>query len=241
MLANISRPNADSDSRDTLQRESITAIKALPRGQEFDSSLINHFQTPFSRILVLWNTVAFHMDLQVSALEDQLEHDFWDKPQNPVTILHTTQRLSRRITSYLGQLTSMESDLSRKTSPDALEDNSVDIDDVKHKLKVLLQRTEKAVPALLASIAISEGKKQSSLTAVALWFAPLSLSVSIVAIDGRSAFGGRKLWIMGCIALPLLMLVIAVANTSDRLMSALGRRRGGRALVALFKPETHVG
>lgn len=220
--------------------ESITAIKALPGRQEFDQSLINHFQNPLSRILVLWNTVAFHMDLQVSALEDQLEHDFWDKPQNPVTILHTTQRLSRRITSYLGQLTSMESVVSRKTSPDALEDVTIDVDDVKRRLKVLLQRTEKAVPALLASIAISEGKKQSSLTAIALWFAPLSLAVSIVAIDGESPFGGRKLWITGCIAVPLLILVIAVANTSDRLMNALGRRRGGRALLALFKPDTHI-
>ena len=184
--------------------------------------------------------MAFQLDLQVSALEDQLEHDFWDRPQNPVLILHKTQRLSRRITTYLGQLASMKSDMSLKTIPDALEDAEVDVNDVSDKLNVLLQRTNKAIPALLASIAISEGAKASSLTAVALWFAPLSLAVSIVSIDGHSPFGGRKYWIIACIAIPLLLLVIAVANTSDRLMAALGRRQGGRALVSLFKPETHV-
>lgn len=184
--------------------------------------------------------MVFHMDLQVSALEDQLEHDFWDKPQNPVSILHSTQRLSRRIISYLGQLASMKSDMESKTDQDALEDVVMDIKDVEDKLRILLHRTDKATPALLASIAISEGAKASSLTAVALWFAPLSLAVSIVGIDGGSPFGGRKYWIMACIAIPLLLLVIAVANTSDKLMSALGRRRGGRALVSLFKPETRV-
>lgn len=184
--------------------------------------------------------MAFHMDLQVSALEDQLEHDFWDKPQNPVSILHSTQRLSRRIMSYLGQLASMKSDMERKTNQNALEHVETDIKDVEDKLRVLLQRTDKAIPALLASIAIGEGAKASSLTAVALWFAPLSLAVSIVGIDGRSPFGGRKYWITACIAMPLLLLVIAVANTSDKLMSALGRRRGGRALVSLFKPETRI-
>ncbi|MCJ1263080.1 hypothetical protein MMC22_002950 [Lobaria immixta] len=229
----ICDPTANSEIDDNLQRESVAAIKSLPPGQEFNASLINHFHTPFSRIIILWNTVAFHMDLQVSALEDQLEHDFWDKPQNPVSILHTTQRLSRRIMSYLGQLGSMKSDMGCRTNQNALED-------VEGKLKILLQRTDKAIPALLASIAISEGAKASSLTAVALWFAPLSLAVSIVGIDGRSPFGGRKYLIMACIAIPLLLLVIAVANTSDKLMGALGRRRGGRAIVSLFKPETRI-
>lgn len=227
-------------SSDTLQKESVAAVKSLPPRQGFDASLINHFQTPFSTIISLWNAVAFHMDIQVSALEDQLEHDFWDKPQNPVSILHSTQRLSRRIMSYLGQLASMKSDMERKTNLNALEHIEIDIKDVEDKLRILLQRTDKAIPALLASIAISEGAKASSLTAVALWFAPLSLAVSIVGIDGRSPFGGPKYWIMACIAIPLLLLVIAVANTSEKLMSALGRRRGGRALVSLFKPETRV-
>lgn len=180
------------------------------------------------------------MDLQVSGLEDQLEHDFWDRPENPVSILHKTQRLSRRIATYQGQLGSMESDILFKNSKDAFEDVTTDVNDVRYKLTVLVQRTDKAIPALLASIAISEGAKASSLTAVALWFAPLSLAVSIVGIDGRSPFGGRKYWITACIAIPLLLLVIAVANTSERLMAALGKRRGGRALVSLFKPETHV-
>lgn len=184
--------------------------------------------------------MAFHMDLQVSALEDQLEHDFWDKPQNPVSILHTTQRLSRRIMSYLGQLGSMKSDMGCRTNQNAIEDVEIDIKDVESKLSILLQRTDKAIPALLASIAIREGAKASSLTAVALWFAPLSLAVSIVGIDGRSPFGGRKYWIMACVAIPLLLLVIAVANTSDKLMGALGRRRGGRAMVSLFKPEVRI-
>lgn len=215
-------------------------MKDLPSRQEFNASLFNNFEIPFSRIITLWNTVAFQLDLQISALEDQLEHDFWDKPQNPVLILHKTQRLSRRIMAYQGQLASMKSDMSLKTIPGALEDVEVDIEDVRDKLAALLQRTNKAIPALLASIAISEGAKASSLTAVALWFAPLSLAVSIVSIDGRSPFGGRKYWIMACIAIPLLLLVIAVANVSDRLMAALGRRQGGRALVSLFKPETHV-
>lgn len=213
-------------------------VKSLPPGQGFNASLVNHFHVPFSRIVILWNAVAFHMDLQVSALEDQLEHDFWDKPQNPVSILHSTQRLSRRIMTYLGQLASMKSDIGCKTNQRALEHVEIDIKDVEDKLRILLQRTDKAIPTLLASIAISEGAKASSLTAVALWFAPLSLAVSIVGIDGHSSFGGRKYLIMACIAIPLLLLAIAVANTSDKLMSALGRRRGGRALVSLFKPET---
>lgn len=218
----------------------MQAIKAIPANQNFDQSFITNFEVPISGITNLWNTVAFHMDLQVSALEDQLEHDFWDRPQNPVSILHKTQRLSRRITAYLSQLRSMESDISFKTSQGAIEDIVTDVNDVKDKLVILLQRTDKAIPALLATIAISEGAKASSLTAVALWFAPLSLAVSIVGIDGRSPFGGRKYWITACIAVPLLFLVIAVANTSERLMAALGRRRGGRALVSLFKPETPI-
>lgn len=234
------RSSAKNNLRDDLLSSAVAAMKALPSSQEFNDSLVNNLQIPFSTIVDLWNTVAFQLDLQVSALEDQLEHDFWDKPQNPVSILHKTQRLSRRVMAYLGQLASMKSDFSFKTNRDALEDVEADVEDVKNKLTVLLQRTDKAIPALLASIAISEGAKASSLTAVALWFAPLSLAVSIVSIDGRSPFGGRKYWIIACIAIPLLLLVIAVANTSDRLMAALGRRRGGRALVSLFKPETHV-
>lgn len=227
-------------SSDNLQTESVAAVKSLPSGHVLDGSLVNFLHPPFSRILILWNAVAFHMDLQVSALEDQLEHDFWDRPQNPVSILHSTQRLSRRIMSYLVQLGSMKSDMERKTHQNALEYLEIDIKDIEDKLKILLQRTDKAIPALLASIAISEGAKASSLTAVALWFAPLSLAVSIVGIDGHSPFGGRKYWITGCIAIPLLLLVIAVANTSDKLMGALGRRRGGRAIVSLFKPETRI-
>ena len=200
---------------------------------------------------MLWNQVAFQMDLQISALEDQLEHDFWDKPQNPVSILHRLQRASRRLTIYHVQLGSMKRDLdtrigsvSRKKMPAEKraakkrrrEEVVSDILDSQEKIEVLLQRADKAIPALLASIAINEGAKASSLTATALWFAPLSLSISLVSIDGSSRFGGYKYWIMACIAVPLLLLVMAIANTSDKLIAALGKRRPGRALISLFKP-----
>ena len=179
------------------------------------------------------------MDIQISALEDQLEHDFWDKPQSPVRILHKAQRLSRRIMAYMAHITSLEADIARKTTENALEIAEMNTKDVKARLIVLSQRTDKAIPALLASIAITEGQKASSLTAIALWFAPLSLAISIVSIDGHSPFGGRKYWIMACIAIPLLLAVIAVANTSDNLIALLGRRRGGRAILSLFKAKTH--
>ena len=189
------------------------------------------------------------MDLQVSSLEDQLEHDFWDKPQNPVSILHRTQRAARRLTTY--QLVSLKADLGidPENAPAGMpaaekrarEDLVVDIQDIQGRLQILIQRTDKAISALLASIAISEGVKASSLTAIALWFAPLSVSISLVSIDGDTRFGGPKYWIMVCIAVPLLLLVIAVANTSDSLMNELGKRRRGRALISLFKPDTRIG
>ena len=201
----------------------------------------------------LWNEVAFYMDHQISALEDQVEHDFWDKPQNPVSILHRLQRASRRLTIYHDQLGSMKKDIDYRTESVSTskmpaekraarkcsrEELVSDILDSQEKIRVLLQRADKAIPALLASIAIKEGVKASSLTATALWFAPLSLSISLVSIDGSTRFGGKKYWIMVCIAVPLLLLVMAIANTSDKLMAALGKRRPGRALISLFKPET---
>ena len=232
--------NANKRLRYSLFHQSIAAIQALPARQPFDKSIINCFHSPLLTIVSLWNTVVFHIDLQVSALEDQVEHDFWDKPQNPVSILHKTQRLSRRVTAYLGQLISMESDIAWTTSNDALEAIKRDTEDIKTRLNVLLQRTDKASSALLGSIAISEGAKASSLTAIVLWFTPLSLAISIVSIDGHAPLGGRKLWIMACIAIPLLLLVLAVANMSDSFIALLGKRRRGRALLSLFKPETRV-
>lgn len=232
--------STDKPPRPSLFQKSIAAIQALPAGQSFDRSILNNLLSPLLSIVSSWNTVVFHMDHQISALEDQLEHDYWDTPQNPVSILHKAQRLSRRITAYLGQINSMESDIAWKKAGNALEAVEIDAKDVTTNLNVLLLRTDKAVPALLASIAISEGAKASSLTAIVLWFAPLSLAISIVSIDGHAPFGGRKFWIMACIAIPLLLLVIAVANTSDSFIALLGRRRGGRALLSLFKPETRV-
>lgn len=239
MLNDAQCQGANKDPRTSLFHKSVAAIQAFPPGQPFDRSVINCFGSPLLSIISLWNTVVFHMDLQISALEDQLEHDFWDKPQSPVSILHKAQRLSRRITTYMGHITSLEADIGRMTTENALEIVDMDTKDVKARLTVLSQRTDKAVPALLASIAITEGAKASSLTAIALWFAPLSLAISIVSIDGHSPFGGRKYWIMACIAIPLLLFVIAVANTSDSLITLLGRRRGGRAILSLFKPKNH--
>ena len=184
-----------------------------------------------SKITALWNAVAFHMDHQVSALEDQLEQDFWDKPENPVSILRQTQRTSRRLRTYRSQLGSMRTDLVFSAGGASPDDLVTDIKDVEDMLEVLVERADKAVQSLLASIAINEGVKASSLTAIALWFAPLSLSISLVSIDGSSEFGGKKYWIMASISVPLLLLVMALANTSDRFMSALGKRRRGRALT----------
>lgn len=219
----------------------MAAVKALPIGQEFDESIIGALHASMSKIAALWNAVAFHMDHQVSALEDQLEHDFWDKPQNPISILYQTQRASRRLTVYRDQLRSMRTDFAYDNQGTLQEDLATDTRDIQDNLELLNHRADKVVQALLASIAIGEGAKASSLTAIALWFAPLSLSISLVSIDGNTKLGGKKYWIMAAIAVPLLLVVIAVANTSDRLMDALGSRRRGRALIKLFKPEMKLG
>ena len=225
------------NSRGSLLGASVAAVKALPLNQRFDKSIICALHASTSKIVALWNDVAFYMDHQISALEDQLEHDFWDKPQNPISVLHQSQRASRRLTIYRDQLGSMRTDLTYSAQGVLPEDLAVDTTDVQDKLNVLICRADKVIQALLASIAIGESAKASSLTALALWFAPLSLSISLVSIDGNSEFGGKKYWIMASIAVPLLFLVIAVANTSDQLMDALGRRRRGRALIKLFKPD----
>lgn len=231
---------ANNSSSPSLFQQSISAIQSFSPKQPLDRSVIDCFDGPLWSIIGLWNTVVFHMDIQISALEDQLEHDFWDKPQSPILILHKAQRLSRRITAYMAHINSLEADIGRKTSETALEVVDMDTKDVKARLNVLSQRIDKAIPALLGSIAISEGIKTSSLTAVALWFAPMSLAISVVSIDGHSSFGGRKYWIMACIAIPLLLLVVAVANTSDSLIALLGRRRGGRAILSMFKAKYHL-
>lgn len=218
----------------------VAAIEALPVEESLEQMIIEIFTKSLTSVMAMWNAVVFNLDLQVSALEDQLEHDFWDKPQNTVSILHQTQRISRRLTTYCEQVIMAEKDLTIISAGKVCEHLDIDIKDVKERLNILIQRTDKAIPALLASIAIREGAKASSLTAVALWFAPLSLSVSIVSIDGNTRFGGRKYWIMGCIAVPLLFLMIAVANTSDRFMSWLGRFRRGRAFVSFIKSENHM-
>ena len=236
-----SNSTAKVDLRGTLLEASVAAVKALPPDQNFDGSIIGALNASMSRIVDLWNAVTFHMDHQISALEDQLEHDFWDKPQKPISILHQAQRTSRWLTVYHDQLGSMRIDLAYGVGGTIPEDLAIDIKDAQDKLDLLIRRADKVVQSLLASIAIGEGAKASSLTAIALWFAPLSLSISLVSIDGSSKLGGKKYWIMACIAVPLLLLVIAVANTSDTLMDALGRRRRGRALIKLFKPELRLG
>ena len=216
------------------------SIKKSNDGLRIDSTVVGITEGLCSDILSLWNSVLFHTDIQVSALEDQVEHDFWDKPRNPVDILHEAQRISRNLTRYANHVSSMENEVEQLKAGSLPPDLAMDVKDIKSKSATLLKRTNKAVPALLASIAIREGTKASSLTAVALWFAPLSLSVSIVSIDGDSRFGGTKYWIWACIAVPLLFLVISVARSSDNFIERLGKRRGGRALVSIFKPETRV-
>ena len=217
-----------------------TSIERLSPAQALDESIVPALTDVTREILRLWKDVIFYADIHVSAMEDQLEQDFWDKQRNPVEILHEAQRLSRNLTRYLGQVTSMEEDLA--FSPQGILARSITsrLEEIKAKLETLIKRTVRAVPALQASIAINEGGKMSSLTAVALWFAPLSLAVSIVSIDGGSKFGGQKYWIWPCIALPLLFAVILVANSSDKFITWLGRRRHGRALLSLFKPETRL-
>ena len=187
-----------------------------------------------SKIVGLWNAVAFHLDHQISSLEDQLEGDFWDGPQKPESILHETQRASRRLRMYRGQLGSMRTDLVYHAGTAFPEDLVSDVKDIEEKLETLIQRADKAEQGLLATIAINEAvnaskltAKASRLTAIALWFAPLSLSISLVSIDGDSKFGGKKYWIMALIAVPLLLLVMVlpVAKTSDMFMKALGKLR----------------
>lgn len=216
------------------------SIKALPPGQKIDKTIISALSPLLSNILTLWNRVIFHSDIQISALEDQLEHDFWDKPKNPVSILHEAQRVSRNLSRYCDEIVAMEEDLVFGSTDKDIGGLATDLSHLKKRLNNLIKRTERAVPALLASIAIKEGTKASSLTAVALWFAPLSLAASIVSIDGDTRFGGKKYWLWACIAIPLLALVISVANTSDIFVTWLGRRRRGRALMSIFKPETHI-
>ncbi|KAL9100496.1 MAG: hypothetical protein Q9163_004135 [Psora crenata] len=235
------RRGADAlETSNAMIKRAETSIRRLPADQIFNETIVHALSGLIGEITALWNVVTFYADMQVSALEDQLEHDFWDKPRNPVTILHEAQRLSRNLTRYRGQVVSMEEDLAFSSAHDVPVAMTTDLDDIKSRLRTLIKRTDKAVPALLASIAINEGTKASSLTAVALWFAPLSLSVSIVSIDGDSKFGGRKFWIWACIGFPFLVMVILLANSSDRLINWLGKRRRGRALLAMFKPETHI-
>lgn len=217
-----------------------TSIERLSPAQGLDESIVPALSGVTREIACLWNNVIFYADIHVSAMEDQLEHDFWDKQRNPVEILHDAQRLSRNLTRYLGQITSMEEDLVFSSKGTVARSLTSRLKEVKAKLETLIKRTDRAVPALLASIAINEGGKMSSLTAVALWFAPLSMAISIVSIDGGSKFGGQKYWIWPCIAFPLLFVVILVANSSDRFITWLGRRRHGRALLSLFKPETRM-
>lgn len=142
---------------------------------------------------------------------------------------------------YHNQLGSMRTDLEYDAGNPFPEDLVTDIEDIEEKLEIVIRRADKAVQGLLASLAISASVKASSLTAIALWFAPLSLSISLVSIGGNSKFGGSKYWIMASIAVFLLLLVMALANTSDRFMSALGKRRKGRALIKLFKQRWSWG
>ena len=217
------------------------AIRMLPQRQVFDETIVKALDGLIEEIALLWNDVTFSADIQVSALEDQLEQDFWDKPKDPVTILHEAQRLSRNLTRYCQQLRSMSKNLTVYSGGEQPpEGMTINLNDLEARLQTLIGRTERAVPALLASIAIKEGSKASSLTAVALWFAPLSLSVSLVSIDGNARLGGKKYWVWACIAIPMLLTVILVANSSDRLINRLGNRMGGRALMSIFKPETRV-
>lgn len=244
----IFRPHileSDDIVSDEFSQTIIRSIRDLPNAQTPNGSIIPRLEPLFSHILALWNKVTFELELQVGLMEDQLEEDFWDKAQHPVSILHKTQRLSRWITAYLGHLQEMERVVSPSRYGDALTQTppllEMDIKCIESKLEGLLKRAEKAVQALLASIAINEGVKASSLTAVALWFAPLSLAVSIVSIDGRSQFGGRKYWIMVAIGIPLLTLVIAVANVSDKVLAILHRTHWGRLIMSLFNPKTRIG
>ena len=241
-----SSTESDGNASASLIQAIIESVHSLPKAQAVNGSIIPLLEPLISHILALWNKVAFELELQIGLMEDQLEEDFWDKAQHPVSILHKTQRLSRWIIAYLGQLQGMK----RAMTPSRYDDRVIqtpppllmmDIFFIEERLNGLLKRAEKAVQALLASIAINEGVKASSLTAVALWFAPLSLAVSIVSIDGRSQFGGRKYWIMIAIGVPLLALVIAVANVSDKILAALHRTHWGRLIMSLFNPKTRVG
>lgn len=225
---------------DVMTKQIEALIKKSNEALKTDGAVVRIMEGLCSDVLSLWNGVLYYMDIQISALEDQVEHDFWDKPRNPVDILHEAQRISRNLAYYRNQISFMENDLRHSKADDLPTDLAIDLEDVKSRFETLVKRTDKAVPALLASIAIGEGKKASSLTAVALWFAPLSLSASIVSIDGGSRFGGQKYWIWACIAVPLLLVVILVANLSDKFIEKLGRRGGGRALVSIFKPETRI-
>ena len=221
----------------------VESVKCLPKSQPIDGSIIPLLSPVFSHILALWNKVIFELELQVGLMEDQLEEDFWDRAEHPVSILHKTQRLSRWMTAYLGHLKDMKLAMSPSRfggSGEMAPSLEVDVTFLEHRLHGLLKRAEKTVQALLASIAINEGVKASSLTAVALWFAPLSLAVSIVGVDGNTRFGGRKYWIMMAIGLPLLAVVIAFANVSDKFLAALHRTKRGRFVVALFNPKTAV-
>ena len=217
------------------------AIRMLPQRQGFDRTIVEALDGLIEEIALLWNDVTFSADIQVSALEDQLEHDFWDKPKDPVTILHEAQRLSRNLTRYCQQLRSICKHLTTNSGGgQPPESMTINLNDIEARLQILIGRAQRAVPALLASIAINEGSKASSLTAIALLFAPLSLSVSLVSIDGNSTLGGKIYWVWACIAFPMLVIMILVANSWDRLINGLGKRKVGRALMSIFKSETRV-
>ncbi|KAL8786127.1 MAG: hypothetical protein Q9195_008331, partial [Heterodermia aff. obscurata] len=133
------------------------AIRRLPQRQVFDKTIVKALDGLIEEIAFLWNDVTFCADIQLSKLEDQLEHDFWARPEDPVKILHDTQRLSRNLTRYCQQLRSANRDLTilsgRQQPPEGL---TINLTDIEAWLQILIDRTQRVVPALLASIAINE-------------------------------------------------------------------------------------
>ena len=201
------------------------AVTVLPPGQEFDHTIVHALEKLTKQIVSLWGEAIFHAQRGVGILEEQLERNFNEKPQDPASILHEAQRLARRLTGYCNQVTSMQKSLTYSMRDERSTSVMVNLGDVKARLETLIKRTDNAVPALLGEISISEASKAASLTAIAVWFAPLSLSVSIVSIDGDSRFGGKKYWIWACIAVPLLLVAILVANAPDKLIRILRRKK----------------
>jgi len=197
-----------SAQKDSLMTQIVAGIEKIPTTAAQDWLFEDVILCPVQTILRLWASVAMEMDFQVSAMEDQLEHDHWDKPQKPERVLTTIQRLSRRLGAYTSQVESLKLELESKFQYTQSHFINKDVEDIHSSLVTLTKRAHRAVPALLAIMSMDEARKSSRLAMLVFLFAPLSLVATVLSIDGKSSMTGFKFWIFGMVGIPLVIVVL---------------------------------